>query len=76
MGVGGGMPICPPSLQTCQTYPQVTNTLQNFKSYPQTIHRQKKLYKVLKICYRQLEKTCQDFKNSSKRIDKFKIFVK
>jgi len=54
MGVGGGMALCPPSSQTCQLYPQVINTLQNFKSYPQFIHRQKKLYKVLKICYMQL----------------------
>tara|TARA_R100001082_G_scaffold69826_1_gene39694 strand:+ start:61 stop:291 length:231 start_codon:yes stop_codon:yes gene_type:complete len=76
MGVGGGMPFCPPSSQTCQTYPQVINTLQNFKSYPQVIPRAKKLDKLLKICYMQLEKLVKICKNSGKRIVKFKIFVK
>ena len=54
MGGGGGTALCLPSLQTCQTYPQVINTLQNFKSYPQVINRQKNLDNLLKKCYRQL----------------------
>ena len=66
----------PALLKLSTGYPQVINTLQNFKSYPHFIHRQKKLDNLFKKCYRQLEKTCQDFKNSSKRIGKFKIFVK